>query len=215
MLLAGCPTNGSALCAPLYKSRLEINSSALLHGGAWHHVAVTKAADGTIKLVVDGAVQGTGSVSSDGLSLPTAPPSRAPSARSAARSAGWLTLGDLCMGGSGKVKKQSNEVPCSSYAAKTEMYDGRMKNIAIYDEDVTASFIAPPQSPPPSPLLPPAPPAQPETKLTGKPPPPDSGGGGGFPVSLVSGDAGGAGGSSGLGGGDCGGVMKLAVTSSS
>jgi len=169
------PSGGSS-CAPLYKSRLAISSSALLHDGTWHHVVATKAADGTVTLVVDGAVQGTGSVSSEGLSPPTAPPSRAPSARSAARSAGWLTLGDLCLGGSGKVKKQSNEVPCSSDAA-TEMYDGRMKNIAIYDQDVTASFISPPRSPPHSPSPPPAPPAQPETKLTAKPPPPPLSGG--------------------------------------
>ena len=154
-------------CAPVYKSRLEINSSTFLNDGGWHHVAATKGYSGIVTLVVDGAVQGTGSVLSEGLSPP---PSRAPSARSA----GWLTLGDLCVGGSGKVQKQSNEVPCSSDAANTGKYEGRMKNIAIYDQDVMASFLSPPRAPPPSPPAPPAPPASPGNE---KPPPlPLSGG---------------------------------------
>ena len=72
------------------------------------------------------------------------------------QSVGWLTLGDLCAGGSGKVLKPNsappnpNEVPCSSDAA--DMYDGRMRNIEIYNQAI--SFVAPPRAPPHSPLQP-------------------------------------------------------------
>ena len=171
MPLASCSSSSfNRICAPLYKSRLEISSSGL-NDGEWHHVAATKAASGTITLVVDGAVQGTTSLSSEGLSPPAAPPSTSPSASSA----GWFTLGDLCLGGSGKVKQRSNDVPCSSDAGATEMYNGLMKNIALYDQDVLASLISPPLAPPPSPAPPPAPPAAPGADPT-PPPPPLSGG---------------------------------------
>jgi len=165
---ASCPLKRR--CAPLYKSRKEWEaSSSGLNNGEWHHVAATKAASGTITLVVDGAVQGTFSVSSEGLGFTAAPPLSSPSTSSV----GWFTLGDLCVGGSGEVKKRG-KVPCSSDAAKTEMYDGLMMNIAIYDQGVTASFISPPSPPPPSPAPPPAPPAAPQTERP--PPPPLSGG---------------------------------------
>ena len=160
-------------CAPLHKSRKEWEiSSSGLNDGEWHHVAATKAASGTITLVVDGAVQGTFSVSSEGLGF-TAPASHLLSP--SAGSVGWFTLGDLCVGGNGKVKKRG-KVPCSSDA--TEMYDGRMKNIAIYNQDVTASFISPPSPPPPSPPPPPAPPTAPQAEydIERPPPPPLSGG---------------------------------------
>ena len=79
-------------------------------------------------------------------------------------SVGWLTLGDLCVGGSGEVRKHNsrfpnpNEVPCSSDSSNAEgggMYDGLIKHVQVYSQEV--SFVAQPRSPPqgPPPLPPP------------------------------------------------------------
>jgi len=80
---------------------------------------------------------------------------------------GYLTLGDLCAGGS----YGAAPVPCSSDGPKFNKYDGRMRHVQIFDVALS-SFISPPPPPdaPPSPPQPPPhPPLAPGQTLTSVP----------------------------------------------
>ena len=77
---------------------------------------------------------------------------------------GYLTLGDLCAGGS----YGAAPVPCSSDGPKFNKYDGFMRHVQIFDVALS-SFISPPPPPnaPPSPPQPPPhPPLAPGQTLT-------------------------------------------------